>query len=64
MFRTAELGRSVPKQEYREREPVLREELLLLQQELRGCGRFPGLQVGTLWRTSPRTEGAWWPVMA
>ncbi len=41
MFRTAELGRSVPKQEYREREPVLREELLLQQQELRRCGRFP-----------------------
>lgn len=45
MFRTAELGRKVDKQEYRQREPVLREELLLVQQELRQSAAFPVLLV-------------------
>lgn len=41
MFRTAELGSKVSKQEYREKEPLLRHELLVAQQELREAGRFP-----------------------
>ena len=41
MFRTAELGRKVDKSEYREREPILRQELLEAQQELRKLERFP-----------------------
>ncbi len=45
MFRTAELGRKVDKQEYRQREPILREELLQAQQELRISGRFPVILV-------------------
>ncbi len=45
MFRTAELGRKVDKQEYRQREPVLREDLLQVQQELRLSARFPVLLV-------------------
>lgn len=40
MFRTAELGRKVDKQEYRERELRLRQELLKAQQELLSLGRF------------------------
>ena len=35
MFETAELGRSMPKALYREQEPLLRQELLQLQEELR-----------------------------
>lgn len=34
MFRTAELGRSIPKSEYKELEQTLRQDLLLLQQQL------------------------------
>jgi polyphosphate kinase 2 (PPK2 family) len=45
MFRTAELGRSVPKKEFREREATLREELLGAQQELRKVRRFPVILV-------------------
>jgi polyphosphate kinase 2 (PPK2 family) len=45
MFRTAELGRKVDKQEYRQREPVLREDLLQVQQELRLSAKFPVLLV-------------------
>jgi polyphosphate:AMP phosphotransferase len=41
MFRTAELGQKVSKAEYREREPLLRQELLEVQQKLREAGRFP-----------------------
>jgi len=41
MFRTAELGQKISKTEYREREPLLRQELLEVQQKLRECGRFP-----------------------
>jgi AMP-polyphosphate phosphotransferase len=41
MFEAAELGRAVPKDEYKSREPALRAELLEVQQELRGIGRFP-----------------------
>jgi len=41
MFRTAELGQSVSKAEYREREPLLRQELLEVQQQLREAGSFP-----------------------
>jgi len=41
MFRTAELGQSISKAEYREREPLLRQELLEVQQQLREAGRFP-----------------------
>jgi polyphosphate:AMP phosphotransferase len=40
MFETAELGQSVSKDEYREREPVLREQLLEAQAALREAG-FP-----------------------
>ncbi len=41
MFRTAELGRRIPKEEYREQEPILRQELLEVQQRLRQDGSFP-----------------------
>ncbi|HYQ70618.1 MAG TPA: polyphosphate kinase, partial [Gammaproteobacteria bacterium] len=41
MFRTAELGQKISKSEYREREPLLRQELLEVQQQLREAGRFP-----------------------
>lgn len=41
MFRTAELGRKIDKQEYKQREPILREELVQVQQQLRQRGRFP-----------------------
>ncbi|RCX28384.1 polyphosphate:AMP phosphotransferase [Thioalbus denitrificans] len=41
MFRTAELGRKIPKAEYKEIEPVLRQELLELQQTLRLEDGFP-----------------------
>lgn len=41
MFRTAELGRTVEKKDYKEREAILRQELLEVQQELREAGRFP-----------------------
>ncbi len=39
MFRTAELGRKISREDYKEREPILREELLVLQQEWRQYGR-------------------------
>ena len=45
MFRTAELGSSIAKEEYAEREPVLRQQLLSLQQELRELGHFPVVMV-------------------
>jgi polyphosphate:AMP phosphotransferase len=45
MFRTAELGQKVSKAEYREREPLLRQELLEVQQQLREAGRFPVILV-------------------
>lgn len=41
MFKTAELGRKVPKAEFRELAPILRQELLEVQQELRLSNRFP-----------------------
>ena len=41
MFRTAELGQKVSKQEYREIEPVLRQELLETQFQLRENPDFP-----------------------
>jgi polyphosphate:AMP phosphotransferase len=41
MFRTAELGQKIPKSEYKLREPVLRQELLEIQQDLYQCGAFP-----------------------
>jgi len=41
MFRTAELGQKIPKSEYKLREPVLRQELLEIQQDLYRCGAFP-----------------------
>ncbi len=41
MFRTAELGQKVSKAEYREREPLLRQELLEVQQQLREAGSCP-----------------------
>lgn len=41
VFETAELGIRIPKKEYREREPLLREELLDLQQQLREFNDFP-----------------------
>ncbi len=45
MFRTAELGCKVLKSEYKQREPILRQELLDVQQELRAAGRFPVILV-------------------
>jgi polyphosphate:AMP phosphotransferase len=45
MFRTAELGQKIPKSEYKLREPVLRQELLEVQQDLYQCGEFPVLIV-------------------
>lgn len=41
MFRTAELGRKVPKEDYHEQMPALRAELLEIQQRLRSDGSFP-----------------------
>ncbi|MFV1973153.1 MAG: polyphosphate:AMP phosphotransferase [Thiohalobacterales bacterium] len=41
MFRTAELGQKIPKSEYRQREPVLRQELLEAQANLVEAGEFP-----------------------
>jgi AMP-polyphosphate phosphotransferase len=45
MFEAAELGRTVPKGEYKAREPELRADLLAVQQELRAAGRFPVIVV-------------------
>jgi polyphosphate:AMP phosphotransferase len=45
MFRTAEVGRKISKSEYKEREPILSQELLEVQQDLRASGRFPVLIV-------------------
>ena len=41
MFDVAELGSSMAKSEYKKREPVLRQELLQLQREIRELGEFP-----------------------
>ncbi len=41
MFRTAELGRKVSKQAFKRQEPVLRQDLLEVQQKLRENGEFP-----------------------
>jgi polyphosphate kinase 2 (PPK2 family) len=41
MFRTAELGRELAKQEFKEQEVVLRSELLQVQQDLRASAQFP-----------------------
>jgi len=41
MFQTAELGQQVSRAEYKERELVLRQDLLALQQRLRSNGKFP-----------------------
>ncbi|SUS04431.1 conserved hypothetical protein [uncultured Defluviicoccus sp.] len=41
MFRTAELGSSLSKEEFHEIEPVLRSDLLAVQHELRLSGKFP-----------------------
>jgi polyphosphate:AMP phosphotransferase len=41
MFRTAELGQKISKTEYKDREPLLRQELLQVQQELLKVGGFP-----------------------
>lgn len=45
MFRTAELGRTVSKSDYKERALALRQELLQAQQDLRECGRLPVILV-------------------
>jgi polyphosphate:AMP phosphotransferase len=45
MFEAAELGRKVSRDEYREREPVLRAELLEAQNQLRAAGAFPVIVV-------------------
>ena len=45
MFEAAELGQSVSKDEYREREPVLRGELLDAQNRLRASAAFPVIVV-------------------
>ncbi|MEN8106638.1 MAG: polyphosphate kinase [Pseudomonadota bacterium] len=41
MFRTAELGQKVPKSEFNQREPVLRQALLEVQANLRVSSEFP-----------------------
>ena len=41
MFRTAELGQSVPKSEFKQKEPVLRQELLEAQRRLRKLKKCP-----------------------
>ena len=41
MFRTAELGQKVSKSEFNKREPLLRQELLQAQANLRVCNKFP-----------------------
>jgi len=41
MFRTAELGQKVPKSEFNQREPLMRQALLEVQANLRVSGRFP-----------------------
>jgi AMP-polyphosphate phosphotransferase len=41
MFRTAELGQKIPKSDYKQREPILRQELLELQRDLYQSGEFP-----------------------
>ncbi len=41
MFRTAELGRAVPKEDFHEQVPILRGELLEIQQRLRSEKPFP-----------------------
>ena len=41
MFRTAELGQKIPKSEYNQREPLLRQALLEVQADLRASSRFP-----------------------
>ena len=40
MFETAELGRTIAKKDFKKTAPVLREELLELQQDVRDSGRF------------------------
>ena len=41
MFRTAELGQRVPKSEFKQRVPLLRQELLEVQREVLKLGKFP-----------------------
>ena len=41
MFEAAEVGSNVAKSEFKKREPVLRQELLEIQQELRASAEFP-----------------------
>jgi polyphosphate:AMP phosphotransferase len=41
MFRTAELGQRIPKREYKQREPMLRQDLLEVQRDLCQRGEFP-----------------------
>jgi len=45
MHSTAELGRKIPKKEFEERELILRQELLEVQQDLLNAGDFPVLVV-------------------
>ncbi len=45
MFEAAELGRTLSKEEYREKEPLLREALLQAQNELRAASAFPVIVV-------------------
>lgn len=40
MFKTAELGQSVSKPDFKRREPILRQELLEVQRDLRELGKF------------------------
>jgi polyphosphate:AMP phosphotransferase len=41
MFRTAELGQTIPKKEFKEKAPLLRQDLLEVQQQLLQLKRFP-----------------------
>lgn len=41
MFRTAELGQRIPKSEFKEKVPLLREELLEVQRNVRHLAKFP-----------------------
>jgi len=45
MFEAAEIGSSIPKSAFKKREPLLRQELLELQQELRQHADFPVIAV-------------------
>lgn len=58
MFEAAELGTRVPKSEYKERAPGIRNTLLVAQQQLRTVGHFPVIVVLTGLEAAGRSETA------